>query len=200
MSKTNITEDCDPHGVHYCMYRFTSTCLISGNGSWDDDDDNGGGSNDQGILRPSRALDPGSQIIKLLFPWWPPSLLIFLLSTWGGAVRQWSLEEELHMLSSFSWPCFQLKVPARRMPAACDQQPACSLRKLPWLGDVCRTHCILGEISARLQSWGIFFLISFTSNKTIISSTSCLASMSKTGYQLEINLAYGIVYGLATHE
>lgn len=88
----------------------------------------------------------------------------------------------------YSWPCFQLRFPARQMSAACDKQPVSSLRKLGWSGEVCRRKDTLcpGINIRKVADLGIFFLIAFTNNKGDISSVARLASIPKICYQLGI--------------
>lgn len=99
--------------------------------------------------------------------------LIHLVTTFSPAHYFFSSSHEEELCDSealrrngtcsvhYSWPCFQLRLPARQMSAACDKQPVSSLRKLGWSGEVCRRKDTLrpGINIRKVADLGIFFFL-----------------------------------------
>lgn len=129
----------------------------------------------------------------------------FLLPTGGGAVGHRALGRNCTCSVLFSWPCFQLKLPARPMPAAWDKQPACSLRKRWWAGEICgRTHCVCpGVNTSKAEELGLFFFIYLSPLATIkvlfVASTALLICL-KFITNLELMYPFVIFYRIATDE
>lgn len=87
----------------------------------------------------------------------------------------------------YSWPCFQLRLPARQMSAACDKQPVSSLRKLQWSGDVCRRKDTLcpGINISKVAELGTFVVLPLPIIKVIFQVSFALHLYQKFVINLE---------------
>lgn len=87
----------------------------------------------------------------------------------------------------YSWPCFQLRLLARQMSAACDKQPVSSLRKLRWSGDVCRRKDTLcpGIHISKVAELGTLFLLPLPIIKVIFQVSFALLLYLKFVINLE---------------